>query len=546
MTITFPNENLPYTPFLVIGSGIAGLYTALQLAEQAEVTLITKETLAESNTAYAQGGIAAAISPTDSPKLHFEDTIRVGAGLCSSSAVRILVEEGAERVRELLALGVPFDRRQSGEPALTQEAAHSRRRILHADGDATGREISRTLIDYLLKNPRIRVLENTFAAALLTSSSGCRGALAVSRGADGSKTFQPLTAGATVLCAGGCGQVFASTTNPRVATGDGVAMAYRAGAPVADLEFVQFHPTALYLPPASSFLISESVRGEGALLRTKRGDRFMPAYHPDAELASRDVVARSIFLEMQRSGDEYVLLDLSPLSPELIKTRFPNIYKTCLRYGLDITKEPIPVAPAAHYMMGGVLTDLWGCTGLPSLFACGEAANTGVHGANRLASNSLLEGLVFGRRIAEYLKAFSPPSSITDRELRAELAAETLPQRTEEEIQRTRKIVSEKMGIIRDSDGLSEANRLLAPGSQSLAPLPEENYLELQNLRLTARLMVQSALMRTESRGSHYRADFPQTDPNWAKRILLYPERMEMISAAVPPSWGWRQTFRHS
>lgn len=542
MAMIIKNKKLPYTPFLVIGSGIAGLYTALKLSEIDEVTLITKETLEESNTAYAQGGIAAAISPTDSPELHYEDTIRVGVGLCLPAAVKILVRDGAERVRELLAMGVPFDR-QEGEPALTQEAAHSRRRILHADGDATGREISRVLTEYVTNNPRIKVEENIFVAALLTGPTGCCGVLTIDRDATGAPSFQPILAGATILSTGGCGQVYSATTNPKVATGDGMAMAFLAGAPLTDMEFVQFHPTALYLRPAPRFLISETVRGEGALLRNKAGRRFMPEYHEQAELAPRDIVARSIFLELQKSGEDCVYLDLSPLSPQQIVHRFPNIYETCKHYGLDITREPIPVAPAAHYMMGGVVTDLWGLTGLPNLFACGEVANTGVHGANRLASNSLLEGLVFGHRIAQYLKEHPPAAAPRCAELYAELPAETDPEQTEVETRRVQSIMSEAMGIIRHGKGMEEAARSLAPvGSLSSPPL-NGDYLELQNMRQVARLMIRAAQLRTESRGSHYRTDYPLTSPDWGKRIFLYPDRLEVVPATEVPHWTWNKNI---
>src|SRR5690554_2696734 len=339
MAISIHSNDLSYTPFLIIGSGIAGLHTALKLSEIDQVTLVTKETLEESNTAYAQGGIAAAISPTDSPMLHYEDTLKAGAGLCQPDAIRILVQEGPERVKELLNLGVHFDR-IAGEPQLTREAAHSRRRILHADGDATGREISRVLTDLAIKNPRIKIIENHFVASLLTADGVCRGAMLIRNRPQQTGDLQPLLAGATILCTGGCGQVFAATTNPKVATGDGMAVAYRAGAPLTDLEFIQFHPTALYLPSAPRFLISEAIRGEGAVLRNIKGARFMPGYHPQAELAPRDVVARAIYLELEKNNEECVYLDLSHLTAERIKKRFPNIYETCRVYGLDITEEP--------------------------------------------------------------------------------------------------------------------------------------------------------------------------------------------------------------
>lgn len=533
--VTGDTGNTPYTPFLVVGSGIAGLYTALKLAETGEVTLVTKETLVESTTAYAQGGIAAALNPGDSPNLHFDDTIKAGAGLCLSKAVRILVQEGMERVKELLDLGVPFDRRD-GEPAFTREAAHSRRRILHADGDATGREISRVLMELVTRNPRIKVEEKVFAAALLTGSAGCRGIFTVRKNG----APQALLAGATILATGGCGQIYSATTNPAVATGDGMAMAYRAGAPLADMEFMQFHPTVLYFPPAPRFLISESVRGEGGILLSKEGTRFMPDYHPQAELAPRDIVARAVHHELQKSGSECVYLDLSAIAPSRIKNRFPNIYETCRDFGLDITKDPVPVTPAAHYMMGGVFTDFHGRTGVPHLFSCGEAANPGVHGANRLASNSLLEGLVFGHRIYRYLQKH-PPAPFSQHRLHAVLVGETDPSCSRKEHQVLQNLMHTEMGIIRTGQGLAHAGRVLSPASILSAPVFDRGYLELQNMRLVARLMIRGALLRTESRGSHYRSDYPQTDPNWAKRIFLHPNHYKLFPSEKESFWTWEK-----
>ena len=534
MKISVSTSGLEVAPFLVIGSGIAGLYTALKLAEIAEVTLITKETLQESNTTYAQGGIAAALFPPDSPELHYRDTMKAGAGLCLPAAVEILVNEGPERVRELIALGVPFDS-EAGSLVTTREAAHSYSRVLHADGDATGREISTVLTRLVQANPKIKIKENHYAMALLTGAEGCYGALAL----DERGTLIPFLAQATILAAGGCGQLYLHTTNPEVATGDGLALAYRAGAPLADLEFVQFHPTALRLKQAPCFLITEAVRGEGGILRNIKGHRFMPAYHHLAELAPRDVVARSVLLEMEKTGADHVLLDLSLLSPELIKHRFPNIYETCLLYGLDITKEPIPVAPAAHYMMGGVATDLNGRTGLPHLFACGEVANPGVHGANRLASNSLLDGLVFGYRIFAYLR--NHPLSFTHLPdvLDATYNLETNPQQLKADWLALKQMASAKLGIIRREEGLREAQAFLQTVTPEPKPVLTPYYLELQNMRLLARLMLASALTRRESRGSHYRADFPETDPAWAKRIIHYPHGMELLPADQPFTWTW-------
>ncbi|NLW55282.1 MAG: L-aspartate oxidase [Firmicutes bacterium] len=527
-------NNLQTTPFLIIGSGIAGLYTALKLSELDEVTLLTKETLAESNTSYAQGGIAAAVSPADSPELHFQDTIKAGAGLCLPDAVKILVNEGPERVKELMQLGVPFDT-QAGKLALTREAAHCCPRVLHADGDATGRQISQTLIKQVLANPRIKLKENSFVAALLTADGRCYGALAL----DPVGRQHGYLAKATVLATGGCGQIFADTTNPQVATGDGMAIAFRAGAPLADLEFVQFHPTALYLPEAPRFLITEAVRGEGGILRNQQGVRFMPSYHEAAELAPRDVVARSLLTEMGKTGTDHVYLHLSALEPSHIKSRFPNIYETCLAYGLDITKEPIPVAPAMHYMMGGIATDLYGRTALPHLFACGEVACPGVHGANRLASNSLLDGLVFGHRIFAYLAGQRLASLPVPPEVEATLSAETALAQVEEDRQALKALVGAKLGIIRREEDLLTAAQILTPVVLPKGPSLTRKYLELQNMRLLARLMVNAALQRTESRGGHFRADYPTTDPKWEKRLLHYPNQTKFLSATTPFHWNW-------
>lgn len=516
--------------FLVVGSGIAGLYTALKLSTVGEVTLLTKNRLEESNTTYAQGGIAAAIDPQDSPELHYEDTIRAGAGLCLPEAVSVLVHEGPARVKELMHLGVPFDL-QEGEPALTREAAHSRRRILHADGDATGREISRSLTRLVAQDPRITVWEETMAISLLTRGGRCHGVLALL--ADG--TLAAFSSGATILCTGGCCQVYAATTNPPVATGDGIALAYHAGAAVVNMEFIQFHPTALYLPPAPRFLISETVRGEGGVLRNVRGERFMSNYHELADLASRDVVARAILRELERTGSCCVFLDLSALTSNQIRRRFPNIYETCLQYGLDITVDQIPVGPAAHYLMGGILTDLLGKTTLPGLYACGEVADAGVHGANRLASNSLLEGLVFGYRIAEHLSQSPPKPSAIATDLAADfryvLPQETSPDTVSSDRRFLQEMMSARVGIIRNNQSLRQGLEVLEnPAFRKKEPhtlFLEPAYLESQNLRTVARLMIRAALLRTESRGSHYREDFPATDPAWRQRIVLTRKKEE-------------------
>jgi L-aspartate oxidase len=534
MKINLSTAGQSVAPFLVIGSGIAGLYTALKLAEIDAVTLITKDTLEESNTSYAQGGIAVALSPADSPELHYTDTIQAGAGLCLPPAVAALVHEGPERVQELITWGVPFDA-EAGTLLMTREAAHSYPRVLHADGDATGREITKILAQRVLAHPQITVKENHYAVALLTGEGGCYGALVLDE--NGIQTS--LLAEATVLTTGGCGQIFTDTTNPAVATGDGLALAFLAGAPLADLEFVQFHPTALHLDGAPCFLITEAVRGEGGILRNQKGIRFMPSYHEQAELAPRDVVARSVWSEMAKTGADHVYLDLSLLSADLIKRRFPNIYETCLRYGLDITKAPIPVAPAAHYMMGGIAIDLHGRTALPRLFACGEVANPGVHGANRLASNSLLDGLVFGHRIFEYLKEHPRTSPALPPELTAVFPTETNPENLTADRLALKELASTHLGIIRRAEDLQNAQRLLVPLTPEAPRALSRPYLELQNMRLLVRLMLNAALARQESRGSHFRVDYPEPDPAWTKRIVLSAAGIDSIPADQPFTWPW-------
>ncbi|NLW47585.1 MAG: L-aspartate oxidase [Firmicutes bacterium] len=511
-------------PYLVIGSGIAGLYTALELSKSGPVILITKSKLSESNTTYAQGGIAAAIGNHDSPELHYQDTIMAGAGLCVSDSVLTLVHEGPNRVKHLIDLGVPFDRSETNQLALTREAAHSRRRILHADGDATGREVTYSLISKV-QTANIRIYEDHFALALIKQQGNCCGVITIHN-----DQYHSFLAAAVILCSGGLGQIYGKTTNPKIATGDGITLAYYAGAVLRDLEFIQFHPTALYLPPAPPFLISESVRGEGAILLNHKGVPFMSKYHPLAELAPRDIVARAIFAEIEKTGNDCVYLDLARIGVPTIKRRFPNIYNECASYGLDITTEPIPVAPAAHYAMGGVATDLFGRTNIPCLYAAGEVSNTGVHGANRLASNSLLEGLVFGGRIADHLQKLS--LTIPEPHQEFEICYPklyTLFESVESDLTKLHQITGHHLGIIRDQGGLSEAYDLL-----DLEPLAnpkfqlKPDYFELQNMYLIAKLIAKSALVRTESRGGHYRSDYSKPKASWRKHIEFCGENMEV------------------
>ncbi|MBO2945964.1 L-aspartate oxidase [Paenibacillus sp. F411] len=512
-------SNLPVvtTDCIVIGSGIAGLYTAIELAKDRQVLLITKKTLMESNTRYAQGGIAAVTAEDDSPIYHRQDTLLAGAGLCSSAAVDVLVHEGPEGVKELIRLGTLFDE-ENGVLALTREGAHSHRRILHANGDATGHEIVRALSDKVQSHPRVEVWDDHFAIDLVTRSGACLGALV--QMPDGSRTF--VRGEATVLCSGGSGQLYRYTTNPEVATSDGVAMAYRAGATVRDMEFIQFHPTALSYPGAPRFLISEAVRGEGAYLRNIKGERFMHRYHELLELAPRDIVARAIVSEMEETRSTFVYLDITHESAEMIKHRFPTIYETCMRYGLDLTSDWIPVSPAAHYMMGGVKTDLHGESSLSRLFACGEVSSTGVHGANRLASNSLSEALVYGRRIAEAIRRLSPLEEGLEPEAfsweRRELASQPIVERR----LKLQKVMVRYAGLRRTRETLLRAMEELKRQLPLLhSVLTRREEYEFANLLTSSLLVIQGALYREESRGAHYREDFPERDDmKWRKHIV--------------------------
>ena len=495
---------------LVIGSGAAGLQAARTAAGLGRsVLLAVRDTLLDSNTNKAQGGIAASFGTDDNPSLHLQDTLVAGAGLSNEEISRLVVTEGPRDVAELSAHGAVFDRRPDGQLALGREGCHSRRRIVHAQGDATGAEVARSLLALASREQRIQALEHCYVVDLLTRRGRCYGAVALLAG-------EPvcLLAGAVILATGGCGQLFLHTTNPAGALGSGIAMAYRAGAAVMDMEFVQFHPTALALPGCPSFLISEAVRGAGALLQNARGERFMPRYHPMAELAPRDVVARAIFQEMEQAGEDHLYLDARKVSGAAEK--FPMIARTCREYGVDISREPIPVAPAAHYMMGGVRTDAWGRTNIAGLYACGEAACTGLQGANRLASNSLLEGLVFGRRAGK--QAAVDGLRVTDgldwhsEGLRpaevSELSRQTLA------LQRG---MSRWLGICREGAGLSQAVAWFASlsleydGLEARSPEMLDFFSRLQ----LGSLMAWAALRRRESRGAHYRSDFPETLAAW-------------------------------
>ena len=518
----FDTRQLPRheSEYVIIGSGIAGLYTAYAASQSgSRVTLLTKQAADNSNTDKAQGGIAAAISTSDSPELHLEDTLSAGAGLCDREAVRILVSEGPDRVRDLMGMGAHFDYKD-GELALTREGAHSRRRILHASGDATGAEIQRALTDRVRRDKNIQILEDHLAVDLLVKENVCHGVLALDRRSNDLKVFWGK---AVILATGGLGQLYEYSTNPEVATGDGIAIAYRAGAEVMDMEFIQFHPTVLSLPGAPRFLISEAVRGEGAYLRNRYGDRFMTRYHALAELAPRDIVVRAILTEMGITASERVFLDLSHLTSDLISERFPTIMKTCAAYGLDITRDPIPVAPAAHYMMGGVKTNLNGETSIHGLYACGETACLGVHGANRLASNSLLDGLVFGWRIVQWVKKYGVDYCPGRCYFNCD---RLLPQPSEVNYQSIRKeiqvLMGQYAGPVRTSQGLIKAlEKLESYGYIARYEVSGPEEIEVRNMLEVGHLVAEAALVRTESRGGHYRMDAPQPVERWLKHVII-------------------------
>ena len=386
---------MKYYDYIIVGSGIAGLYTALLARKQGSVLVITKGSVDDCNTKYAQGGIAAALAKNDSPDTHFKDTIAAGDGLCNTEAVRILVDEAADAIADLVNLGVPFDT-LDGEIALAREAAHSQSRILHAGGDATGEHIEVTLNNQV-RLAQIRVLEDSLATEILLADGAVKGLKVFGCNAN---TTEEFSSHFLILATGGAGQLFKFNTNSAIATGDGISLAFNAGAEITDMEFYQFHPTALHLPGVTPFLITEAIRGEGGILRNAKGHRFMPDYTPAGDLAPRDIVARSILYEMEKTGSDRVFIDVTHLPTRTITTRFPQVYRFCRECGLDITKNLIPVAPAAHYMIGGIKTNTWGETNIPGLYACGETAGSGVHGANRLASNSLLEAVVFSKIIS--------------------------------------------------------------------------------------------------------------------------------------------------
>jgi L-aspartate oxidase len=503
--------------FLIIGSGIAGLRAAIALAGEGDVVMLTKADPRESNTGYAQGGIAAAIGPDDSADLHSSDTMAAGDGLCVPEAVRVLVGDGPRYVRELIDWGVAFDRNADGEPALGREAAHSVRRVLHAR-DTPGREIGRVLWQRVQAHPRVRVLPEALAMSLVTRDGACRGAMFLDAGG----SLARVEAERTLIATGGAGQVFRETTNPDIATGDGIAMAFEAGARVADLEFIQFHPTALSVEGAPRFLLSEALRGEGAQLVNAAGERFVQRYEPAGDLASRDLVARAIVREVERTGAP-VFLSMAHLDRDYVRQRFPAIALACRQAGLDLATDRIPVSPAAHYVMGGIETDLDGRTSLACLFAAGEAACTGVHGANRLASNSLLEGLVFGARAADAMRGAPESARLFG------AVSDPLPVSPVADAPPSVSAVRDRMwrdaGVVRSREGLQPLVGTLSVWNGDLARAraasPADRELRrLSSLVTVSLLIARAALRREESRGGHFRSDFPRRDDiHWQKHV---------------------------
>lgn len=524
------------TDFLIIGSGVAGLRAAIELAPYGEVIVVTKDRPAESSTEYAQGGIAVALSDEDEVGIHYEDTLRAGDGLCREEAVKVLVSEGPERIKELISWGAEFDK-EGLKLDFTMEAAHTRKRVLHAHGDATGKELERVLLNKVRTFSSIEKYPYAFTKDLIIHDGKCYGAYVLAGG-----QMVALVAKATILTTGGAGQIFARTTNPAVSTGDGMAIAFRAGAILEDLEFIQFHPTVLYAPSAPQFLLSEAMRGEGALLRNINRELFMKEYHPDAELAPRDIVSRAIISQMVRTNSNHVYLDLTHLDSEFIKNRFPRIYATCLQYDVDVTKELVPVSPAAHYIMGGVKTDINGATNIKGLFAAGEVACTGVHGANRLASNSLLEGLVYGARTGYSAREYGLKETIDEYDIQAlnlkinetkyiERHSVNISRFDIEEIRHSlRKLMWERVGIIRCADSLNEAKDKLKQWSFLLKEeFSTRRELELQNMILLAGLISSAAIIRRNSVGAHYRSDMPYKTEGWQKHIIFKKQNDEVI-----------------
>jgi L-aspartate oxidase len=531
--VTFPSRYLVpfgpkqtphvFTDVLVIGGGIAGLRAALAVAPSLNVLVVTKDVVQLSNSSWAQGGIATVLSPEDRFENHIEDTLTAGAGLCDRAVVEMVVRDAPEQIADLIKWGTHFDL-EDGHLALGREGGHSHHRIVHALGDATGFEVMRAMIERVRQAPNVTIWEKTFTLDLLVHEGRCAG-VHVARPR---KEKVLVWAKQTVLASGGCGMIYRETTNPPVATGDGMAAAYRAGAELRDMEFMQFHPTVLYVAGSSRHLISEAVRGEGAYLRDKDGDRFMPAEDARAELAPRDVVAQAIVRTMERTQHPNVYLDLSHLPPARVLERFPGIAKVCRDFGLDITRDLIPVRPGAHYMIGGVTVDPDGRTSLPGLWAAGEVTSSGLHGANRLASNSLLEGLVYGSKCGG--GAAEAAARVPDTFVVPPLEYRRPPEKAErldvaDVTNSLRSLMVRRMGIVRDAAGLREAERQVAFWCRYALPrvFDSRDGSELQNLLTIARLMIRSALAREESRGVHFRSDYPRRDDEHWRRHVVCP-----------------------
>ncbi|NLX91783.1 MAG: L-aspartate oxidase [Firmicutes bacterium] len=499
---------------VVVGSGIAGMLAAIKASRFARVCLLTKDALNNTNTWLAQGGIAAALADDDSPEQHLEDTLMAGSGLCNIEAVKVMVEEGPQCIEGLLSMNMPFERIE-GRLAMTREGAHSKNRIVYAGGDATGRILYETLKKQLLSSRGVDIREHTFVTELLAPDGEIVGVRTLSG--------EVLPAGSVILATGGLGRVFSCTTNPPVATGDGIAMAYNAGATITDMEFVQFHPTVFQSPQGDMILISEAVRGEGAILRNCRGERFMQNYHEMGELGPRDVVSRAIVDQMKKDGSSYVYLDITFREPAYLKKRFPTIYSMTLQHGLDLAKDWLPIIPAAHYAIGGVQTGLFGETNVGGLYACGEVACTGVHGANRLASNSLLEGLVFAERVVRMIeKTGKEPPVNLQRGGAAKGKTISLQGGAAGKLrEELRSLMFSNAGILREEKGLLAIRRFIKQHADFLEAQPKDRLSwELRNLFIVAGFIVNSALLRTESRGCHYRVDYPQPDEAWRLRHL--------------------------
>ena len=497
------------TDFIVIGSGVAGLRASIELAKSgARVTVLTKDKASESNSEYAQGGVAVVLSDDDNAELHEEDTLIAGAGLCDPQAVETLVVEGTKYIKQLIEWGTEFDR-EGGKLSFTQEAAHSRRRILHAHGDSTGKEIVRALIARARQEKKIVLMPFANTESLIIHDDRCVGVGFLDPIL---RAPREVYAKAVILCTGGAGQLYLHTTNPPVATGDGMAMAYFAGAEMADMEFVQFHPTALNVENAPRFLLSEAMRGEGGILRNKFGTRFMGDYDERLELAPRDIVSRSIVAEMRKTGTRTVFLDMTALDEDFLRERFPKIYETCKFYNLNIAKDLLPVSPASHYCMGGIRTDLHGRSTIAGLYAAGEVTCTGVHGANRLASNSLLEGLVFGARAGEAAVADNSKFQIPDSKLENPKSKIQNPKSdgiSTAVKKRVKRVMWERVGILRDADSLKRALQEFEQIEKSNLSTSSRNFVTL------AKLVTTAALWREESRGGHFRTDFPETREEW-------------------------------